>query len=54
MHTHFAAVSNLDTPLSVRQETPADHNQVRILECRALVQRTAGTQLGIRRVVHVG
>ena len=27
----------------MRQETPADDNEVRILECRALVQCTAGT-----------
>ena len=31
----------------MRKETPADHNEVRILEYRALMQRTAGTQLGI-------
>ena len=37
----------LGYPISVRQETLADHNEVHILECRALVQRTAGTQSGI-------
>ena len=35
-------VRNLDTPLLC-----ADDNEVRILECRALVQGTAGTRLGI-------
>ena len=39
--------------INVRQETPADHYEVRILECRALVQRGTGTQLGIKRGVHV-
>ena len=43
---------NLDTN-SVRQETPADDNEVRILKCHALV-RTAGTHLGITRGPHVG
>ena len=36
-------VHNLD-PISVLWETPADDNEVRILECQALVLRTAGTQ----------
>ena len=31
----------------MRQETPADDNEVRILECRASVKRIAGTRLGI-------
>ena len=44
----------LGYPISVCQKTPADHNEVRIPECRALVQCTAGTQLGITRGVHVG
>ena len=44
----------LGYPISVRQETPADDNEVRILECRALVQRNAGTRLGITRGLHVG
>ena len=44
---------NLTTPF-VRQETPADDNEVRILECRALVQRTASTQLDITRGLYVG
>ena len=44
---------NLITPF-VRQETPADDNEVRILECRALVQRTASTRLDITRGLYVG
>ena len=46
-------VCNLDT-ICMHQETPAGDNEVRILECRALVQRTAGTPLGITRRLHVG
>ena len=30
-------VRNLDTPISVRQETPADDDKVRILKRRPLV-----------------
>ena len=45
--------AQLGCPISVRQETPADPNEMRPLECRVLVQRTAGTQLGIARGLHV-
>ena len=44
----------LGYPISVPQETPPDHNEERTLECRALEQRTAGTQLGITWGIHVG
>ena len=47
-------VRNLDTPFSVRQETPADDNEMRILECRAIMQRSAGTRLDITRGLYVG
>ena len=43
--------AKLGYPISAR--TLADHNEVRILECRALVQRTVGTRLGISRGLHV-
>ena len=43
-----------DCTISVRKETTADDNEVRILECRASVQRTAGTRLSITRGLHVG
>ena len=35
----------LRCPNSVRQKTPADDNEVRILQSQALVQLTAGTRL---------
>ena len=47
-------VRNLDTPFSVRQETPADDNEMRILECRVIMQRSAGTRLDITRGLYVG
>ena len=34
----------------MHQETQADDNEVRILECRALEQRTSGTRLDITRL----
>ena len=40
-------------PIRVRQEIEED-NEVRILECRALAHRTAGTRLNITRRLHVG
>ena len=42
-------VRNLDTPFSVRQETSADDSEMRVLECRAIMQRSAGTRLDITR-----
>ena len=44
----------LGYPISVRQETPADDNEVRIFECRPLVLCIAGTRLDITRGFHVG
>ena len=44
----------LGYPISVRQKTLADDNEVRILECRPLVQCIAGTRLDITRGFHVG
>ena len=43
---------NLDTPNVC--ETPADYNEVLILECRTSLKRAAGTRLGIARVLRVG
>ena len=44
-------VRNLDNPL-VCQETLAGDNELRSLECRVSVWRTAGTRLGITRGLH--
>ena len=45
---------NSDTPIGVCLEIPPDDNEVLILECRASVQPTTGTRLGIARELHVG
>ena len=44
----------LGYPISVRQETPADDNELLILGCRPLMLRIAGTRLDITRGFHVG